>query len=151
MEKQRLVYRSQAQISKCFLLPHTAVSHGHQQKMTRTGLRPLNCGATEYFSGYSGRIKEPTTGCWKRLAPHSIRKRKLSYFDHIMRREESFGKQIFQGTMQRCSGRGRPVTAWADNIFKRFALLLKAGWWWEVTETATSPLLHHVHSQLSVA
>ena len=48
----------------CFLLPHTAMSHGYQQKITTKGLRPLNCGATENFSGYPGRIKEPTTGCW---------------------------------------------------------------------------------------
>ena len=54
-----------------FLLSHTAVSHGHQLKMTTKGLRPLNFGATEDFSGYPGRIKEPTTGCWRRLAPHS--------------------------------------------------------------------------------
>ena len=134
MEKQRLVYRSKAQISKsncAFLLPHTAVSHGHQQKMTRTGLRNLNCGSTEDFSGYSERIKEPTTGCWRRLAPHSIRKRKLSYFSHIMRREQSFEKQIFQGTMEGCSGRGRPVTAWADNIFPHFYCPVTWGWWVE--------------------
>ena len=48
----------------------------------------------------------------------TIRKRKLSYFGHIMRREESIKKQIFQGTMEGCRGRGRPVTAWADDIKK---------------------------------
>ena len=35
-----------------------------------------------------------------------------------MRREESIEKHIFQGTMERCRGRGRPVTAWADDIIK---------------------------------
>ena len=33
-----------------------------------------------------------------------------------MRREESIEKQIFQLTMEGCRGRGRPVTAWANDI-----------------------------------
>ena len=46
----------------CFLLPYTAVSRGHQQNMTAKGLMPLNCGATEDFSGYLGRIKNQQLG-----------------------------------------------------------------------------------------
>ena len=56
----------------CFLLLHTASCESWAPtKMTIKGLRLLNCGATEDFSVYPGRIKEPTTGCWRRFAPHS--------------------------------------------------------------------------------
>ena len=36
----------------------------------------------------------------------------------IMHREESNEKQIFQVTIEGCGGRGRLVTAWADDIKK---------------------------------
>ena len=42
----------------------------------------------------------------------------MSYSGHIMRREKSIEKWIFQGTMEECSGRGL-VTAKADDIKKR--------------------------------
>ena len=41
----------------------------------------------------------------------TIRKRKLSCFGHIIRREESIEKRIFPGTMEGCRGRCRPITA----------------------------------------
>ena len=47
-----------------------------------------------------------------------IRNRKLSYFGHIMRKEESIEKQIIQGKMEGSRGRGRPTTAWTDDIKK---------------------------------
>ena len=52
-----------------------AVSHGHQQEMTTKGLRPLNCSATEDFSGYPGSIKGQKNWVGRRLAPHSFSER----------------------------------------------------------------------------
>ena len=45
-----------------------------------------------------------------------IRERKLKYFGHIMRRENSIEKQIIQGAVEGHRGRGRPTTAWTDEI-----------------------------------
>ena len=45
-----------------------------------------------------------------------IRERKLKYFEHIMRREDSIEKQIIQGAVEGKRGRGRPITAWTDQI-----------------------------------
>ena len=46
----------------------------------------------------------------------NIRTRKLRYFGHIMRKEESVEKQIIQGAVEGRRGRGRPTTAWTGNI-----------------------------------
>ena len=45
-----------------------------------------------------------------------IRERKLRYFGHVIRREVSLEKQIIQGTVEGRRGRGRPTTAWTDDI-----------------------------------
>jgi hypothetical protein len=45
-----------------------------------------------------------------------IRERKLKYFGHIMRRENSIEKQIIQGAVKGKRGRGRPITSWTDQI-----------------------------------
>jgi len=45
-----------------------------------------------------------------------IRERKLRYFGHIMRKENSIEKQIIQGAVEGSRGRGRPATAWTDGI-----------------------------------
>ena len=45
-----------------------------------------------------------------------IRERKLKYFGHIMRKENSIEKQIIQGAVKGRRGRGRPATAWTDGI-----------------------------------
>ena len=45
-----------------------------------------------------------------------IRTRKLQYFGHIMRKENSIEKQIIQGTVEGRRGRGRPITSWRDSI-----------------------------------
>ena len=47
-----------------------------------------------------------------------IRNRKLRYFGHIMRKDNSVEKQICQGMVEGSRGRGRPITAWTDDIKK---------------------------------
>jgi len=43
--------------------------------------------------------------------------RKLAYYGHTMRKQGSFlEKEIMQGTMPGARRRGRPRTAWMDNI-----------------------------------
>jgi len=47
----------------------------------------------------------------------TVKERKLSYFGHIMRREEiRMEKDIMQGTMPGERKRGRPRTNWLGNI-----------------------------------
>ncbi len=46
----------------------------------------------------------------------SIRTRKLQYFGHIMRKENSVEKQIIQGTVEGRRGKGRPITSGRDSI-----------------------------------
>ena len=46
----------------------------------------------------------------------SIRERKLRYFGHVIRKEGSLEKQIIQGAVEGRRGRGRPTTAWTDDI-----------------------------------
>jgi len=49
----------------------------------------------------------------------SVKARKLSYFGHAMRNNaDSLEKQIMQGTTSGCHKRGRPKTAWIDNILQ---------------------------------
>jgi len=47
----------------------------------------------------------------------TVKARKLAYYGHIMRKHGSCQeKEIMQGTMPGACGRGRPRTAWMDNI-----------------------------------
>jgi len=47
----------------------------------------------------------------------SVKARKLAYYGHTMRKQGSFlEKEIMQGTMPGACRRGRPRTAWVDNI-----------------------------------
>jgi len=47
----------------------------------------------------------------------TVKARKLAYYGHIMRKQGSFlEKEIMQGTMPGARRRGRPRTAWMDNI-----------------------------------
>jgi len=53
----------------------------------------------------------------KRELLDTIKARKLAYYGHIMRKLGSFlEKEIMQGTMPGARRRGRPRTAWMDNI-----------------------------------
>ena len=42
--------------------------------------------------------------------------RKLRYFGHITRRDNSVEKLILQGAVEGSRGRGRPITSWTDDI-----------------------------------
>ena len=47
----------------------------------------------------------------------TVKTRKLAYYGHTMRKQEScLKKEIMQGTMPGAHRRGRPHTAWMDKI-----------------------------------
>jgi len=53
----------------------------------------------------------------KRELLHIAKATKLAYYGHIMRKQGScVEKEIMQGTMPGARRRGRPRTAWMDNI-----------------------------------
>ena len=53
----------------------------------------------------------------KRELLDSVKARKLAYYGHTMRKQGScLEKEIMQGTMNCTRRRGRPRTAWVDNI-----------------------------------
>jgi len=53
----------------------------------------------------------------KRELLGTVKARKLAYYDHTMRKQGScLEKEIMQGTMPGARKRGRPRTAWMDNI-----------------------------------
>jgi len=53
----------------------------------------------------------------KRELLDAVKARKLAYYGHTMRKQRScLEKEITQGTMPSARMRGRPRTAWVDNI-----------------------------------
>jgi len=53
----------------------------------------------------------------KRELLDTVKTRKLAYYGHTMRKQESYlEKEIMQGTMPGACRRGRPRTTWMDNI-----------------------------------
>ena len=53
----------------------------------------------------------------KRELLHTVKARKLAHYGHTMRKQGScLEKEIMQGTMPGARRRGRPRTAWMDNI-----------------------------------
>ena len=53
----------------------------------------------------------------KRELLDTVKARKLAYYGHTMRKQGScLVKEIMQGTMPGARRRGRPRTAWMDNI-----------------------------------
>jgi len=53
----------------------------------------------------------------KRELVDTVEARKLAYYDHTMGKQGScLEKEIMQGTMPGAQRRGRPRTAWMDNI-----------------------------------
>jgi len=53
----------------------------------------------------------------KREVLNTVKARKLAYYGHTMRKQGSYlEKYIVQGTMPGARRRGRPRTAWMDNI-----------------------------------
>jgi len=57
------------------------------------------------------------TGVKRELLDTYVKARKLAYYGHTMRKQGScLEKEIMQGTMPDARRRGRPRTAWMDNI-----------------------------------
>jgi len=53
----------------------------------------------------------------KRKLSDTVKARKLAYYGHTMRKQQScLEKEIMQGTMPGARRRGRPRTAWINNI-----------------------------------
>jgi len=53
----------------------------------------------------------------KRELLDTVKARKLAYYGHTMRKQGScLEKEIMQGTMPDACRRGRPCTAWVDNV-----------------------------------
>jgi len=53
----------------------------------------------------------------KRELLDTVKARKLAYYGHTMRKQRNcLEKEIMQGTMPGARRRGRPRTAWIDNI-----------------------------------
>ncbi|KAG1671332.1 Craniofacial development protein 2 [Nymphon striatum] len=52
----------------------------------------------------------------KRSLMNTIKKRKCTYFGHIMRKEDDLQRLLLEGKIQGRRGRGRPRTAWYHNI-----------------------------------
>jgi len=62
----------------------------------------------------------------KRELLDTVKARKLAYYGHTMRKQGSrLEKEIMQGTMPGARRRGRPRTAWMDNIKKWTGLLVE--------------------------
>ena|SRR6218665_2561411 len=52
-----------------------------------------------------------------RLRKTPVKKRKMTYFEHIMRKKENYlGKEIIKGTIPGDSTMGKPKTSWLGNI-----------------------------------
>jgi len=62
----------------------------------------------------------------KRELLHTVKARKLAYYGHTMRKQGSCLEiEIMQGTMPGACRRGRPRTAWMDNIKTWTGLLVE--------------------------
>ena len=72
--------------------------------------------------GFYGQLKNkwvvfPNKAGVKRELLDTVKARKLAYYGHTMRKQRScLEKEIMQGTMPGARRRGRPRTAWMDNI-----------------------------------
>ena len=63
----------------------------------------------------------------KRKLLDTAKARKLAYYGHTMRKQGScLEKEIMQGTMPDARRRGRPRTAWMDNIKTWIGLAVKS-------------------------
>ena len=71
----------------------------------------------------------------KRELLNTVKARKLAYYGHTMRKQGNcLEKEIMQGTMPGARRRGRPRTAWIDNIKSRTGSLSKSQSEWQRTE-----------------
>ena len=63
----------------------------------------------------------------KRKLLDTAKARKLAYYGHTMRKQGScLEKEIMQGTMPDARRRGRPRTAWVDNVKTWIGLAVKS-------------------------
>ena len=77
-----------------------------------------------FFSGQVSEARHLKTNEWvlnkagvKRELFDTVEPRKLVYYGHTMKKQGScLQKEIMQGTMPGARRRGRPRTAWMDNI-----------------------------------
>jgi len=76
------------------------------------------------FHHFHGQQRKQVSGFLAKLEYRelldTVKARKLAYCDHTMRKQRSscLEIEIMQGTMPGARRRGRPRTAWADNIKK---------------------------------
>ena len=98
---------------------------GHSEQEMKKGYKLLKCEEfARYYVYHVPTVKR--TNDWilekaevSRNLLESVKARKLSYFGHAMRNNaDSLEKQIMQGTTSGCHKRGRPKTAWIDNILQ---------------------------------
>jgi len=90
--------------------------------MKKHVLTPLRRKHWEILCGFRGQQKK--TNKWvlnkagvKRELSDTVKARKLAYYCHTMRKQGScLEKGIMQGSMPGAQRRGRPRTAWMDNI-----------------------------------
>jgi len=101
---------------------HTAVKAGHSERMKKHVLTPLKQKKLRKIPRVSWTAKKNND--WvlnkagvKRELLHTVKTRKLAFYGHTMRKQRScLEKEIMQGTMPGARRRGRPRTAWMDNI-----------------------------------
>jgi len=63
----------------------------------------------------------------KRKLLDTVKARKLAYYGHTVRKQGScLEKEIMQGTMPDARRRGRPRTAWMDNVKTWIGLAVKS-------------------------
>ena len=69
-------------------------------------------------AGFVDSKENKWVGSWQSWSKEgTVKARKLAYYGHTMRKQGScLEKEIMQGTMSGARGRGKPRTAWVDNI-----------------------------------
>jgi len=107
----------------------TAVGRRDRRTDRRTDVRLFTDAAPDIYYSACGQILRVSwsarkTNEWvfntagvKRELSDTVKAKKLAYYGHTMRKQGScLGKKIMQGTMPGARRRGRPRTAWMDNI-----------------------------------
>ena len=81
-----------------------------------TRLKPLRWKNLETFCGFRGQQRKQMSGFLIKLLD-TVKPRKLLYCGHTMKKQGScLEKEVMQGKMPGARRRGRPRTAWVDNI-----------------------------------
>ena len=107
----------------CQLYRHTIVPYREYGEPSRRVDWILNCMSLTCCSSFFVLNKAGV----KRELLDTVKARKLAYYGHTMRKQGScLEKEIMQGTMPGARRRGRPRTAWMDNI--KLWTGLESGW-----------------------